>query len=110
MNAKSMIQIRCSVNQADHTVVPRKDTWLSVDHFLERFVFHTDPLIIAQLLTGVLSVRKMGRKELWVSKHLKNASDNCENLLGMWLWVFLSQVGFQVTDFTLRKHILVCED
>lgn len=42
-----MIQIRCSVNQADHTVVPRKDTWLSVDHFLERFVFHTDPLIIA---------------------------------------------------------------
>lgn len=42
-----MIQIRCSVNQADHTAVPRKDTRLSVDHFLEIFFFPTDPLIIA---------------------------------------------------------------
>lgn len=39
-----MIQIRWSVNQADHMVVPRKDSWLSVEHFSERFVFSHSPI------------------------------------------------------------------
>lgn len=57
MNAKPVIQTRCSVNQAAQTVVPRKDTWFSEDHIL----FHPDPFISAYLLPGVHFVRKLGR-------------------------------------------------
>lgn len=45
----------------------------------------------------------MGRKEWWVSKYLKNASDNCENLLGMWLWGFFKSSWFSSHRFHSEK-------
>lgn len=106
-----MIQLKDSINQADRNAVPRKHTSLSVDHLLERFVFHTDTFITAQLLTGMLFVRKMGRKEWWISKHSKNIWDNCENLLRVWVWGCFSLVKLVFkSQISIWENILMCED
>lgn len=57
-----MIQRRHLVNQADHTAVRRKNNWFSVEHFLEWFVFHPEPFIIAWLLTGSCLLERWGER------------------------------------------------